>query len=71
MLTEFNKDLLELAETIKSKDNKAFRVKILRMLDKMQMSNTKQFYMDKINKLCELMTGECYEMLFIKGVADV
>ena len=70
MLTEFNKDLLELAETIKSKDNKAFRVKVLRMLDKMQMSNTKQFYMNKINKLCELLTGECYEVLFIKGVAN-
>lgn len=70
-MREFDKDLLELAEVIKSKNNKAFRKQIWSMLDKMQSSNTKNYYKDKINKLCEILTGECYEALFIRGLANV
>ena len=70
MRTEFEKDIIELAEIICSKDNSKFRKKLLSMFDKMQMSNTKQFYKEAINRVCEQLTGHSYEYLFIGGLEN-
>ena len=68
MLQEFNRDLLELADSINNKDNKRFRSKLWSMFSKMRQSNTKGFYIDKVDRLCILLTGENYETLFINGI---
>lgn len=61
---------MELKKTIEERENKAFRKKLIQMIDKMQMSNTKTYYKNVIDKLCVGMTGEHYETLFIKGIRN-
>lgn len=70
MQTEFEKDILELKAIIEQRENKAFRKKLLQMIDKMQCSNTKAVYKNIIDRLCVGMTGEHYETLFIKGIKE-
>ena len=67
MRTEFEKDIIELAEIIVAKDSKGFKRKLLGMFDKMQISNTKQFYKEAINRVCMRLAGNSYEALFIRG----
>jgi len=66
-MTEFEADLKELAGIIQEKDTVKFRQKLMRMFDKMQISNTKKYYKSKINSLCKRTTGESYEKLFLYG----
>lgn len=70
MRTEFEKDIMELKRTIEEREDKAFRRKLIDMMDKMQCSNTKMIYKNAIDKLCLGMTGEHYETLFIKGLKE-
>ena len=67
MRTEFENDIINLAEIICSKNTKEFRRKLLSMFDKMQVSNTKQFYKEAINRVCMLLAGNSYEALFMRG----
>ena len=71
MRTEFEKDIIELAEIIVAKDSKGFKRKLLGMFDKMQISNTKQFYKEVINRVCMRLSNQPYEVLFIKGFENV
>ena len=71
MSAEFRDDLRELAEHLLNKDTKKFRQQIIRMFDKMQVTNTKKYYIEKIDKMCKLTTGETYERLFLLGIPSV
>ena len=66
-LTEFEKDLINLNKTIEEKDIKAYRQTLMSMFNKMQTSNTKQFYKSAINRLTVAKTGEHYDNLFLLG----
>lgn len=68
MKTEFDKDMHILAEHLLNKDTSNFRRQIARMFGKMQMTNTKAYYVDKIDKLCKLVTEKSYEELFLLGI---
>ena len=67
-MTEFEKDMKELAEYLVNKDTSKFRKKIWQMFEKMQTSNTKEYYREKIDSLCKTATGESYEKLFLLGI---
>ena len=66
-LTEFEQDLIKLNETIEGRDTKAYRVVINSMFQKMQCSNTKQYYKDMIDRFTLAKVGEHYDKLYITG----
>ena len=66
-MLEFDKDLVDLIEAINSKNLKGYRVKLLDIVDKWQLSNTKQYYKNRVDKVCMLTTGRHYEEIFING----
>ena len=69
-MTEFEKDIKELAEYLVNKDTSKFRKKIWQMSEKMQVSNTKEYYKSRIDKLCKAVTNKPYEELFLLGIPN-
>lgn len=66
-MQEFTKDIQELSNIIKAKDMTSFKKQIQKMYNKMQLSNTKDYYTKTIDNLCKELTGRTAQRLMLFG----
>ena len=66
-MQEFTKDIQDLSEILKAKDLTSFKKQIQKMYNKMQLSNTKDYYTKAIDNLCKELTGRTAQRLMLFG----
>ena len=70
MKTEFETDIINLKATIEKRENVAFRKLILRILEKTQNSNTKKYYLKRVDDICLSLTGKRSGSLLLQGIEN-
>lgn len=70
MKTELETDIMVLKDAIKKRESAAFRKVLLRILEKTQVSNTKEYYLKKVDDMCLSLMGERSSSLLLQGLEN-
>ena len=70
MKTEFETDIMVLKAAIEKRENETFRKILLRILEKTQVSNTKEYYLKKVDDICLSLMGKSSGSLLLQGLEN-
>ena len=70
MKTEFETDIMVLKAAIEKRENEAFRKILLRILEKTQVSNTKEYHLKKVDDICLSLMGKRSGALLLQGLEN-